>query len=119
MLRRTVLAMSLGLAALGSVGWANAANDPYVVLVHGAFADGSDWAKVITLLQAKGVQVRAVQNGLNYLGVCAGAFFAGNSPTNGLNLTSGVRFGFYAAEDRGIRKTAVAIARPGAPPLDQ
>jgi glutamine amidotransferase-like uncharacterized protein len=33
-----------------------------------------------------------VQNGLNYLGVCAGAFFAGNSPTNGLNLTSGVKF---------------------------
>ena len=24
----------------------------------------------------------AVQNGLNYFGVCAGAFFAGNSPTN-------------------------------------
>ena len=30
----------------------------------------------------------AVQNGLNYLGICAGAFFAGNSPYNGLNLTS-------------------------------
>jgi glutamine amidotransferase-like uncharacterized protein len=52
----------------------------------------------------------AVQNGLNYLGVCAGAFFAGNSPTNGLNLTSGVKFGFYAAEARGIRKAAVPIA---------
>jgi len=50
-----------------------------------------------------------VQHGLNYLGVCAGAFFAGNSPTNGLNLTSGVKFGFYAAEDRGIRKAAVPI----------
>ncbi len=34
----------------------------------------------------------AVQNGLNYLGICAGAFFAGNSPYNGLNLTAGVRF---------------------------
>ena len=51
----------------------------------------------------------AVQNGLNYLGICAGAFFAGNSPFNGLNLTSGSRFGFYAAEARGIRKAAVAI----------
>jgi hypothetical protein len=61
----------------------------------------------------------AIQNGLNYLGICAGGFFAGDSGYNGLNLTSGVRFGFYAAEDRGIRKTAVAIARPGAPPLDQ
>jgi pimeloyl-ACP methyl ester carboxylesterase len=61
------MSLGLGLAALGSVCWANAANDPSVVLVHGAFADGSDWAKVITLLQAKGVQVRAVQNGLNSL----------------------------------------------------
>jgi len=61
----------------------------------------------------------AVRNDLNYLGICAGAFFAGNSPYNGLNLTSGVRFRFYAAEARGIRKAAVAIAGPGAPTLDQ
>jgi hypothetical protein len=61
----------------------------------------------------------AVQNGLNYLGICAGAFFAGNSPYNGLNLTSGVRFGFYSAEAHGIRKTAVPIAGPGSPTLDQ
>jgi len=60
----------------------------------------------------------AVQNGLNYFGVCAGAFFAGNSPTNGLNLTSGVKFGFYAAADRGIRKAAVPIAVAGASTLE-
>jgi glutamine amidotransferase-like uncharacterized protein len=60
----------------------------------------------------------AVQNGLNYLGICAGAFFAGNSPYNGLNLTSGARFPFYAAENRGIHKTAVPVAVPGAPTLD-
>jgi len=60
----------------------------------------------------------AVQNGLNYLGICAGAFFAGNSPTNGLNLTSGVKFGFYAAEDRGVRKAAVPIAVAGAATLE-
>jgi glutamine amidotransferase-like uncharacterized protein len=61
----------------------------------------------------------AVHNGLNYLGICAGAFFAGNSPYNGLNLTSDIRFGFYAAEMNGIRKTAVAIASAGGPTLDQ
>jgi glutamine amidotransferase-like uncharacterized protein len=60
----------------------------------------------------------AIGNGLNYLGVCAGAFFAGDSPYNGLNLTSGVRFRFYSAEDRGIRKTAVAISTPDGSPLD-
>ena len=31
-----------------------------IVLVHGAFADGSSWAKVITILQAKGYNATAV-----------------------------------------------------------
>jgi len=38
-----------------------------VVLVHGAFADGSSWDKVIPLLQAKGLKVVAVQNPLTSL----------------------------------------------------
>ena len=62
----------------------------------------------------------AVQNGLNYLGICAGAFLAGNSSYyNGVNLTSGVKFGFYSAEEKGIRKAAVAIAVADAPTLEQ
>ena len=60
----------------------------------------------------------AVQGGLNYLGICAGAFLAGHGPYNSLNLTSGVRFDFYADESRGIRKAAVAIAAIGTPTLD-
>lgn len=35
---------------------------PTIVLVHGAFADGSSWSKVIALLQARGYHVVAVQN---------------------------------------------------------
>jgi pimeloyl-ACP methyl ester carboxylesterase len=35
-----------------------------VVLVHGAFADGSSWAGVIERLQARGIQVMAVANPL-------------------------------------------------------
>ena len=35
-----------------------------IVLVHGAFADGSSWAKVIAILQDKGYRVIAVQNPL-------------------------------------------------------
>lgn len=38
-----------------------------VVLVHGAFADGSSWDKVIPLLKAKGLNVVAVQNPLTSL----------------------------------------------------
>ena len=65
------------------------------------------------------VHVRnAIGSGLNYLGICAGAFLAGHSPYNGLNLTRGVMFPFYAAENRGIRKTAVTISTPDGPPVD-
>jgi pimeloyl-ACP methyl ester carboxylesterase len=38
-----------------------------VVLVHGAWADGSSWAEVIARLQAAGVNVTAVQNPLTSL----------------------------------------------------
>jgi pimeloyl-ACP methyl ester carboxylesterase len=41
--------------------------DTTVVLVHGAFADGSSWNKVIPLLQAKGLKTVAVQNPLTSL----------------------------------------------------
>jgi Biotin-protein ligase, N terminal len=61
-----------------------------------------------------------VQNGLNYLGICAGAFLAGHfpQPYKSLNLTSGVQFGFYAAAGR-LHKTVVPIAVAGGPTLDQ
>ena len=44
-----------------------------VVLVHGAFADGSSWSKVIPLLEAKGLKVVAVQNPLSSLAEDAAA----------------------------------------------
>jgi pimeloyl-ACP methyl ester carboxylesterase len=43
---------------------APAADRPTVVLVHGAFADGSAWARVIPLLERDGYPVVAVQNPL-------------------------------------------------------
>src|SRR5271155_1222613 len=38
-----------------------------VVLVHGAWGDGSNWSKVIPLLEAKDLHVVAVQNPLTSL----------------------------------------------------
>jgi pimeloyl-ACP methyl ester carboxylesterase len=38
-----------------------------VVLVHGAYADGSSWSEVIPLLQRAGLNVTAVQNPLTSL----------------------------------------------------
>jgi glutamine amidotransferase-like uncharacterized protein len=65
---------------------------------------------------ANGNVRHAVRSGLNYLGICAGAILA---DVNGFNLTEGVRFRFYSAEDRGIRKAVVAIAGADGSTLDQ
>lgn len=58
--------LATGLAGLSA---AAAAAEPAasVVIVHGAFADGSDWAKVVPLLQDKGIHVTVVQNPLDSL----------------------------------------------------
>jgi glutamine amidotransferase-like uncharacterized protein len=61
---------------------------------------------------------KAVHGGLNYLGICAGGLLAGNATCNNLNLTSGVRFGFYAEVNRGVHKAAVAIASAGTPAIE-
>jgi hypothetical protein len=85
-----------------------------LIIPGGNFIDIGDG-----LTPAASANIRnAVRHGLNYAGICAGAFMAGSSPPNAVNLT-GVRFPFYAAEDRGIRKTAVVISTPGESPLDQ
>ena len=59
-----------------------------------------------------------VNNGVHYLGICAGAFFGGYSIHNGLNLTNGVWFNFYADEFKGIHKEAVLVRFPTTPSLD-
>jgi glutamine amidotransferase-like uncharacterized protein len=61
----------------------------------------------------------AVHHGVNYLGICAGAFFAGRTPYNSLDLARGVPFRFYSAEARGLRKAAVPIRSAGMPTLEQ
>ena len=43
------------------------ATRPCIVLVHGAFADGSGWRRVIPLLEKEGYTVTAVQNRLTSL----------------------------------------------------
>lgn len=63
-------ALALTLAITGSLfgGAVHAASQqPSVVIVHGAFADGSDWGKVVPLLQAEGIKVTVVQNPLTSL----------------------------------------------------
>ena len=50
-------------ALLATAGHASAAEKPVsIVLVHGAFVDGSGWRKVYTTLTKDGYQVLVVQN---------------------------------------------------------
>jgi len=65
-MKRTLIATALLASALGAHA-AAPATDTTVVLVHGAFADGSSWNQIIPLLQAKGLKVVAVQNPLTSL----------------------------------------------------
>src|SRR5256885_2497379 len=60
---RSILALML----LGASAVAQEKREKTVILVHGAFADGSSWDKVIPLLEARGLQVVAVQNPLTSL----------------------------------------------------
>src|ERR1700737_1612533 len=54
-------------AAEASAQAAKPAEARNVVLVHGSWADGSSWARVIARLQASGLHVTAVQNPLTSL----------------------------------------------------
>src|SRR5258705_4360210 len=64
-MRRILLA---ALTVTGLAGGLTAqAPKPTIVLVHGAFADGSSWSKVIPILQRDGYTVIAVQNPLTSL----------------------------------------------------
>src|ERR1700674_602122 len=70
---RTLAAMAAGILA-ATLGGFEARAQPAapvearnVVLIHGAWADGSSWAEVIPRLQAAGLKVTAVQNPLTTL----------------------------------------------------
>lgn len=61
-------------------------------------------------LKATNTINKAVNQGLNYLGICAGGFLAGTSAYyNFLKLVPDVQFGFYAISQQGIRISAVPI----------
>ena len=65
---RTIAKMAAA-GVLAAAGSASTAADSVknVVLVHGAWADGSSWSKIIPLLEERGLHVVAVQNPLTSL----------------------------------------------------
>jgi pimeloyl-ACP methyl ester carboxylesterase len=105
-----------------------------IVLVHGAFADGSSWARVIPLLQAKGYHVTAVQNPLTSLADDVAATKRAIALQNGPVLLVGHSWGgsviteagndpkvaglvYVAAAAPEAGQTFVDMAQAAAPPL--
>ena len=66
---RLVVAGLFGFSHISGVSQAQSPQDTVknIVLVHGAFADGSCWAKVIPILESRGFHIAAVQNPLTSL----------------------------------------------------
>jgi pimeloyl-ACP methyl ester carboxylesterase len=61
--------LALAFAVMPAIGYGQQSNTRVknIVLVHGAFADGTSWSKVIPVLEARGYHVTAVQNPLTSL----------------------------------------------------
>jgi pimeloyl-ACP methyl ester carboxylesterase len=64
-----------------------------IVLVHGAWADGSSWSKIIPLLEAEGFHVTAVQNPLTSLADDAAATRRALALQDGPTLLVGHSYG--------------------------
>lgn len=78
-------------------------------------------SKNLTSTAINNVHNAIVNDGLHYLGICAGAFFAGHSGVyHYLNLTpTGLWFNFYADYFKGIHKESVEIRGGDGKTLDQ
>jgi glutamine amidotransferase-like uncharacterized protein len=72
----------------------------------------------LTTTTASNIRGAVEDYGVHYLGICAGAFFGASSIYNGVDLTGGVPFNFYADEFNGIHIESVQISFPSSAPLD-
>jgi glutamine amidotransferase-like uncharacterized protein len=90
-------------------------NSQLLIIPGGNFIDMGRGLSPETFAKVRG----AVDRGLNYLGICAGAILAGHRDDQSLNLTSGVKFDFYTDVNRGVHKNVVAIVTAHGENLDQ
>jgi pimeloyl-ACP methyl ester carboxylesterase len=82
---------------------------PTIVLVHGAWADGSSWNRVIPILQAKGLQVIAVQLPLTSVADDFGAARRIVEDTEGPIVLVGHSWGGMAVTQAGVDPKVAAL----------
>lgn len=80
-----------------------------VVLVHGAYADGSSWMDVIPLLQAAGLNVTAVQNPLTSLADDAAATTRALDLQNGPTVLAGHSWAGTVISEAGVHPNVSAL----------
>jgi pimeloyl-ACP methyl ester carboxylesterase len=80
-----------------------------VVLVHGAWADGSSWAEVISRLQAAGLHVTAVQNPLTTLADSVAATRRALALQNGPTVLVAHSWGGTVISEAGIDPKVTAL----------
>ena len=109
--RRAVLGATLGTAALAAIGTPALARTPArnVVLVHGAWADGSCWSDVIIRLQAAGFNVTAVQNPLTSLADDVAATRRALALQDGPTVLAGHSWGGTVITEAGVDPKVVAL----------
>jgi len=80
-----------------------------IVFVHGAFADGSSWSKVIPILQAKGYNVTAVQNPLTSFADDVAATNRALAQQNGPVILVGHSWGGAVITEAGVDPKVVGL----------
>ncbi len=121
MVRVTTALLSIGVTLATSSAFAQGAAPQEiknVLLVHGAFADGSSWAKVISPLQAKGYHVVAVQIPLTSLADDVAALNRAIKLENGPLLLVGHSYGGVVITEAGNNPKVAGLVYVAAYALD-
>jgi pimeloyl-ACP methyl ester carboxylesterase len=108
-LKTLLLAMTMLSGSAMPTSAPAAPQDTTVVLVHGAFVDGSEWNKVVPLLQAKGLKVVSVQNPLTSLAEDVAATQRAISQQTGKVVLVGHSWGGMAITEAGASDKVSAL----------
>src|ERR1700687_6412383 len=104
--RRTLIGAAAASAALPllnrAAGAQTSPKTKNVVFVHGLFADGSCWSKVIARLQQKGINCTSVQNPLTSLHEASEAARRAIAAQSGLTVLVGHSFSGMIVSEVGL-----------------
>jgi pimeloyl-ACP methyl ester carboxylesterase len=109
--RKLIIAAAAVASIVGAGGSANAQSPQVknVVLVHGAFADGSGWRGVYNELTKRGYQVTIVQNPLTSLGDDVAATKRALALQNGPTILVGHSWGGTVITEAGVDPKVVGL----------